>query len=172
MWACRAIVKVGDEFVDSIADAVKEEYPRSSTVRIERIQDDTYATFHIKTRETCGAVDARLRGIRGATVLYVSDIRAELPSNLKTRSFWTMVTMFVGWVVFIVIGFIVPDSPLALLNPAQMFVVQTTFTLALAILVYTRDREAAHHISGQVSGVYALASEINERIRAQAEKNR
>ena len=171
MWACRAIVEVEDGLADAVADAVVKEYPGSSTVCIERAKDTTYATFHIRTRETCNAVDARLRGIRGASVLLVSDIRAELPARLRTRSFWTVVAMSAAWAAFLVAG-LVPDSPVLLLNPAQTLVIQTTFTLAVAVLVYVRDREDARRAGGQTDRVYALASEINERVKAQGERNR
>lgn len=171
MWACRAIVEVEDGLVDAVTDAVMKEYPGSSTVRIERAWDATYATFHIRTRETCNAVDARLRGMRGASVLLVSDIRAEVPASLRTRSFWTVVAMSAAWAGFLVAG-LVPDSPVLLLNPAQALVIQTTFTLAVAALVYVRGREAARHAEGQIDRVYALASEINERVKAQGERGR
>ena len=171
MWACRAIVEVEDGLVDAVTDAVMKEYPGSSTVRIERARDATYATFHIRTRETCNAVDARLRGMRGASVLLVSDIRAEVPASLRTRSFWTVVAMSAAWAGFLVAG-LVPDSPVLLLNPAQALVIQTTFTLAVAALVYVRGREAARHAEGQIDRVYALASEINERVKAQGERGR
>lgn len=171
MWACRAIVIVEDNLVDAVTYEVKKEYPGSSAVRIERAGDATYATFHVRTRETCNAVDARLRGIRGATVLLVSDARAELPRRLRMLSFWAVVAMSVAWAGFLAAG-LVPNSPLLLLNPAQAIVIQTTFTLAVAILVYVRDREAARHAAGQLDRVYALAAEINERVKAQGARNR
>lgn len=172
MWECRAIVMVEDESVDGVADAVKNEYPRSSMVRVERLRSTTCATFHIKTRETCNAVDARLQGIPGISVLSVSDIRADLPPNLKTRSFWAVAFMSAACAGFFVVGFFVPDSPLQLLSPAQMLVIQTVFTLVVAVIVYLRDREASRYAAGRVDRVYTLAQEINERISVMEERSR
>lgn len=165
MWDCRATVMVEDGFAGDVAEAVKKEYPRSSVVHMEHLRGTTTVTLHIKTRETCNAVDARLHGMQGISVLSVSDTRVDLPPSLRTRSFWAVASMAAACVGFFVVGFFVPDSPILLLNPAQMLVIQTVFTLAVAVLVYLRDREATRYAAKRVDRVYTLAQEINERIR-------
>lgn len=172
MWECRAVVMVEEGLADGVADAVKKEYPRSSMVHIEHLRGTTCATLHIRTRETCNAVDARLQGMPGISVLSVSDTQADLPPKMKTRSFWMVVSMSAACAGFFAVGFVVPDNPILLLNPAQMLVIQTVFTLAVAVLVYLRDREAARHAAERADRVYTLAQEINERIKIIEEKGR
>lgn len=171
MTTCHAIVKVEVEFKDRVEDAVKEAYPGSSLVSLDRADDVVYATFRIKTRETCNAVDARLHGMDGISVLSVSRSRAELPPRLRTGSFWAIAAMSVAW-AFVIVNVFLPDSPLLALNQAQMLVIQMTFTFAVAIVVYTRDREGLAHLEEGVDKVYFLASEISEWIKGLARSGR
>ena len=103
--------------------------------------------------------------------MLVSDICAELPASLRTRSFWTVAAMSAAWAGFLAAGLVL-DGPALLLNPAQTLVIQATFTLAVAALVYACDREAARHTKVRVDRAYARASEINERVKAQGKGGR
>ena len=164
MTTCRAIVKVEDEFKDRVEDAIKEAYPRSSLVSLDHAEDAIYATFRIDTRETCNAVDAHLHGMDGISVLSVSRSHAGLPPRLRTGSFWTVAAMSVAWAVFVIVG----ASPNSLVNEwtqAQMLVIQMTFTLAVAIVVYMHDRDAIGYLSDRVNRIHFLAGEINGRVR-------
>ena len=172
MAVCRVVVKVEAEYKDRIEDCVKRAYPKSSLVRLERAGDDAYATFHIRTRETCNSVDARLHGTGGISVLSVSSVRAEVPPRLRTRSFWVVAAMSAAWAGFFAVGVFLPDSPLLALNQAQMLVIQITFSLAVALVVYTRDREFLARLAERTDKAYFLVHEINERIRGLGEGGR
>lgn len=171
MTMCRAIVRVEEEFKDRIEEAVKEAYPGSSLVSLDRDEDVVYATFRIRTRETCNAVDARLHDMEGISVLSVSRPHAELPPRLRTRSFWAVTAMTVACAGFAAAAF-VPDSPMEDLSQAHMLVIQTMFSLAVAIVVYIRDRDAVGYLAGCVGRVHFLAGEINERVKWMAGSRR
>ena len=79
--------------------------------------------------------------------------------------------MAAAWAVFILAG-IAPDSPLLLLNQAHLFVIQMSFTLAVALLVYVSDRDTAARAAGDIDGVRARSDEINERVKGLEDRER
>ena len=168
MATCRAVVKVEERCRDLVEAGVKKAYPGSEMVRLERAGNATYATFRIRARETCNAVDARLHGMDGISVLSVSSVGAGLPPRLRTRSFWAVAAMLAGWTGLVAVGVFLPDSPIQELNQAQMLAIQTTFSLAVVIVVHVHDREALAHLAERSDRAHVLGSEINERVKGLA----
>lgn len=168
MAACRAVVKVEEKYKDLAEAGVKKAYPGSEMVRLERAGNAACATFRTRTRETCSAVDARLHGMGGISVLSVSRIGAGLPPRPRTRSFWAVAATLAGRAGRVAVGVLLPDSPIQGPNRARMPAIQATFSLAVVIVVRVHDREALAHLAERSDRAHVLGSEINERIKGLA----
>ena len=172
MGTYRIVEKVEGEFVDSVESIMRKVWPNASLVRIMRVEDYAYATFHVKAHTTCNAIHAELHRMQGVSVLSVSRVHLEVPTALRTSSFWVVVSLAVAWAGFFGIGFFVPDNPLMLMTPAQLFVTQVTVVLGIGAWIYLRHRKAVDMMGDRIDDVHVLAAEINERLRVLAREIR
>ena len=166
------VEKVEGEFVDDVESVMKKEWPNASLVRIERVEDYAYATFHVKTQATRNAIHAGLHGMQGVSVLGTFKVGSERTLALGTSSSRVAVSLAAVWAGLFSISFFVPDGSTMPITASQLFVTQMAIALGIGAWIYLRHRRAMDMMGDRIDDVYVKAAEINERLRVIAREIR